>query len=171
MSRLALLLLALALAALPARATQLVHAPIADLARSADLCVIARVLEERVSWNDARTLLVTTWTLEPLETLAGTVSSGPLTVTRVGGELDGLALSYEGMPELRPGEVAAVFLAERAPGRFVVAGLRLGVLHRRAGRFERSLSGVAGAPAALESWTDAELAAEVRRALAVPVAP
>jgi len=103
-----------------------------------------------------------TFTVEADEVLAGAVPAGPLLLHRVGGELDGLVLGYEDMPQLETGMRAVVFLRERAPGQYVVTALRQGVLRETATGFDRDLRGVAGAPARDESWTLEALRATVR---------
>jgi hypothetical protein len=136
------------------------------LAQRSSGCVVGRVVDERVHWNEAHTVIVTTYTLDVSETLAGEIPTGPTTLTRVGGELDGLRLDYDAMPQLALGDDVAVFVLERAPGAFTIAGLEQGVFHERAGVFVRDLRDVADAPAPLESLPLADLRARVKTAVA-----
>lgn len=143
-------LLGLALAS-TASAAPLVYQSVEQLAERSDGCALARVVDERVHWNEARTLIVTTYTLEVEESLSGGVESGPILLHRLGGELDGLALGYDAMPVFQVGERAVVFMQRRAPGAYIVSGLRQGVLHDQDGRFARDLRELRGAPALEES--------------------
>lgn len=142
---------ALALAsALPVAAAPLSYLSLEELTLRSEACVLGRVIDARTHWNEARTVIVTTFTLDVEEPLAGRAATGPLVLHRVGGELDGLRLGYSGMPELDVGQRAVVFLREVGPEAWTVSGLRQGVLHERAGRLERDLRGVVDAPASRE---------------------
>ena len=134
-------------------ATLLELRDVATLARVSDACVRGRVVGEEVAWSRDGGVLVTTFTLEPLETLTGEAPSGPLRITRVGGALDGVALSYEGMPELTLGEHVVVFLRAHGEGGYLIVALKQGVVRERAGRWARDLSGVLGAPRGGEDWS------------------
>ena len=156
-------LLGLALAS-TASAAPLVYQSVEQLTERSDACALARVVDERVHWNEARTLIVTTYTLEVEESLSGGVESGPILLHRVGGELDGLALGYDSMPVLELGERAVVFMQRRAPGAYIVSGLRQGVLHEQDGRFARDLRELRDAPALQESLDLDTLRTRVRTA-------
>ena len=141
--------LALTLAT-PVAAAPLSYLSLEDLALRSEACVLGRVVEARTHWNEAGTLIVTTFTLDVEETLSGSPNTGPLELHRLGGELDGLTLGYTGMPRLEIGERAVVFLRERPGTTWTVSGLRQGVLHERDGLLERDLREVLAAPAPRE---------------------
>ena len=127
----------------PAGATTLRYLSIEALATRSDACIRARLVAAETGWNDDRTILVTRWTLAPIEVLAGSVPDGPLTVTRVGGSHEGLVLAYEGMPRASVGDelvVALRRLGERVHG---VVGLQQGLLRVHDGLAVRELDAVA----------------------------
>jgi hypothetical protein len=122
------------------------YLPLEELTRRSDRCVVAKVVDAVTGWNDAGNIIVTTFTLQTRETLAGEIAAPLLTLTRVGGELDGMALSYDGMPQLAVGDVATIFLLDRPEDTFIVSGMSQGLLLEVDGRFERDLSLVPDAP-------------------------
>jgi hypothetical protein len=135
-----------------------------DLALRSDGCALARVVDARVHWNEARTLIVTTYTLDVEESLAGGLPTGPVLLHRVGGELDGMALGYHGMPELEVGDHSVVFVHARPGGSYIVSGMQQGVIPEVDGRFSRDLREVLAAPAPREDLPLEELRARVRTA-------
>ena len=148
-----------------ASAAPLVYLSVEDLARRSDGCALARVVDARVHWNEAHTLIVTTFTLDVEESFSGNVPAGPVTLHRVGGELDGLALGYQGMPELAVGDRSVVFVQERAPSVYIVSSLQQGVLREENGVFARDLHDVVAAPAHHETVPLGELRTRVRAAI------
>ncbi|MEM7244833.1 MAG: hypothetical protein AAF533_05785 [Acidobacteriota bacterium] len=161
---LAVVLLAGALVSGSSEAASLRHLSIERLAAASEACVLARVVDSTVGWSDSGRVIVTTYTLEQEEVLAGEPPPGPLTLTRVGGELDGLALTHDGMPELTVGETAALFLRERAHGHYVISGLRQGVFRRHGDELVRDLRGINGAPSRFERLSLDDLRSRVRAA-------
>lgn len=135
------LLATVAAGATPAVAARFRHLSIEELAVRCDAAVVGHVTDAQVGWNATRDVIVTTFTIEPEDVLAGDLLPGPLTVTRVGGELDGLALTHAGMARLDVGDRVALFLRERAPSRFVILGLAQGVLRADGNHFVRRLPG------------------------------
>jgi len=150
-----------------ASAAPQLYLSVEDLAKRSDGCALARVVDARVHWNEAHTLIVTTYTLSVEESLTGDVPAGPVLLHRLGGELDGMALSYQGMPELSVGDRGVVFVHERTGGVYILSGLRQGVLLEREGLFSRDLRGVVSAPATREDLPLHELRTRVRAALEV----
>lgn len=155
--------LGLTLAGSASAAPQL-YLSVEDLARRSDGCALARVVDANVHWNEARTLIVTTYTLDVEESLTGDVPGGPIVLHRLGGELDGMALGYQGMPQLSVGDRGVVFLHERAGGVYIVSGLQQGVLLEREGLFSRDLRGVSAAPAPSEALALEDLRARLATA-------
>ncbi len=148
-----------------ASAAPLVYQSLEDLALRSDGCALARVIDARVHWNEAHTLIVTTFTLDVEESLDGDLPSGPVVLHRLGGELDGLALAYQGMPELQVGDRTVVFVQRRAAGVFIVSGMRQGVLLENEGLFSRDLREILEAPAPRESLDLSELRRRVSDAV------
>lgn len=147
-----------------ARAGTFRRLSVVELAATADACVVARVAESEVHWNETGDVIVTTFTVVPEEVLAGSVEPGPLLVHRVGGTLHGLTLSHDGMPKLEVGATAALFLRRRAPGQHVIAGLAQGAWRLEGERFIRDVPAAGGRGFVREALTAAELRRRVRAA-------
>ncbi len=111
--------------AVPARATQVVGQDTPTLARGSSDIVIGEVAGTRSHWNDARTRIVTDVTVRVAETLKG---AGPatITLTQLGGDVDGMHLEVEGSPVFRVGQRSVLFLWRDARGRAQVNGLAQG---------------------------------------------
>jgi hypothetical protein len=122
-----LLLAALVLAALPAalaHATQVVPLDTRGLVRSSHDIVIGDVVATRSFWNPERTRILTEVTVRVAETLKG--AEGTVTLTQLGGEVDGAVYDVPGSPVFRRGEQALLFLWRDSRGRAQVNGLAQG---------------------------------------------
>jgi len=117
--------LALALAAPVARASQALHQTLRDLTTGSSDIVIGRVERTLTHWNDAHTRILTDVTVRVSETLKGT-GEATLTLTQLGGDLDGFRYSVPGSPLFRSGEEALLFVWRDARGRAQVNGLAQG---------------------------------------------
>ena len=120
---------ALALAALalvpPARASQVMHLDTRGLTRESSDIVIGTVGAQRTHWNDAHTMILTDVVIHVSQSLKG-VAGAELTLTQVGGELDGMRYSVPGSPAFRSGEDVLVFAWRDRLGRPQVDGLAQG---------------------------------------------
>ena len=123
------LVLATALALLsappPAHATQVLQQSLRDLTLGSQDIVIGRVEDTQVRWNEAHTKIVTDVTVRVDESLKG-ASAERLTLTQLGGDLDGFRYSVPGSPLFRAGEQALLFVWRDARGRAQVNGLAQG---------------------------------------------
>jgi len=119
----ALALLALQAVA-PVHATTLVHQDLRGLVRGSSDIVVGRVGTVRARWDDARRHIVTDVTFEVGESLKGVRRR--LTLTQLGGEVDGMRLTVPASPSFRPGEEALLFVWRDARGRAQVNGLGQG---------------------------------------------
>lgn len=123
--RLPAALLALAALAAPLGATTVVPMDTRALVSRSNDIVIGEVLAVRSRWNEDRSRIVTDVTLRVDQTLKGG-ASGELTLTQIGGEVDGLRYTVEGAPRFSAGEQALLFAWRDRAGRPQVSGLAQG---------------------------------------------
>jgi len=121
----AALVCAALLAATPAGASQVVHLDTRGLTHESSDIVIGKVGDQHAHWNAAHTMIVTDVTIAVDQALKGG-ASGALTLTQVGGEVDGMRYSVDGSPSFKPGEEVLVFAWRDAQGRPQVDGLAQG---------------------------------------------
>jgi len=117
--------LVLLLAAAVADASQVIHLDTRGLTRESSDIVIGRVGEQHAHWNTAHTMIVTDVTILVDQSLKGG-SATSLTLSQVGGEVDGMRYNVEGSPRFSPGEEVLVFAWRDAMGRPQVDGLGQG---------------------------------------------
>jgi hypothetical protein len=154
MSRLAHTLCACALLSLAAAAdaSQVIHLDTRGLTHESSDIVIGRVGEQHAHWNAAHTMIVTDVTIAVDQALKGS-STGSLTLTQVGGEVDGMRYSVDGSPRFTSGEEVLIFAWRDPLGRPQVDGLGQGKFEIRrdpttgARTVQRSLPGLGVADA------------------------
>ncbi len=115
----------LLLAATTVHATTMVRFDTPGLARQSHQIVIGRVAATRAHWNEAHTRILTDVDVDVTETLKG----GPaqhVTLTQIGGEVDGVRMNISGCASFRPGEEAVLFVWHDARGRAQLTGLAQG---------------------------------------------
>jgi hypothetical protein len=117
--------LALVVAAAPASATQVLHQTLRDLTLGSSDIVIGQVEETRTRWNASRTKILTDVTIRVGESLKGAPGER-ITLTQLGGDLDGFRYSVPGNPLFRPGEEALVFVWRDPQGRAQVNAMSQG---------------------------------------------
>ncbi len=98
----------LAFPSLSAHATIVPRLELPELVALAKGIHLGTVTSESVAWNEAHTLIFTTYNLEVTRTLKGSPTDS-ITLIEVGGALDGVALAVDGVPTYRVGEEAVVF--------------------------------------------------------------
>ena len=151
--RAALLLALLSLTGLPAAATTLRRDDAPTLLAGSQQVVVGRVVAVRPHWDTSHRRIVTDVSLAVLETIKGAVADS-LTLTQLGGEVDGVRYAIEGSPEFKVGDEALLFVWRDRRGRAQVNGLaqgRFGITRDRATGarlLERPLPGLALRPAA-----------------------
>jgi hypothetical protein len=123
--RIATLLLACGCLAPAAHATQVHHLDTRALAIGSNDIVVGRIAGTRSYWNDARTKIFTDVRVEVTESVKG-AGPGTLTLTQLGGEVDGVRYTIPGCPAFRPGEEALLFVWRDPLGRLQVNGLAQG---------------------------------------------
>jgi hypothetical protein len=115
--------------AIPAPATILVYHSVEELASMSNEVALGQVRGvESYSSQDGRSIY-TVVTLEVTESLSGGSRPGQhLKVHFFGGEKDGVAVRYVGMPEFQVGEEAVLFLKWSEADRYTLVALTLGKL-------------------------------------------
>lgn len=108
----ALAALALFAAALPAGATTLRRASIRDLATTNSDIVVGRVLDARSYWNEERTFILTDVRVTARTVLKGSTDQADVTVTLLGGTVDGETSLVLAGAELHAGQDYVLFLGE-----------------------------------------------------------
>lgn len=121
----ALAFLAGVLAASSAVATQVVRLDTPALVRGSSDIVVGEVTGTVSRWNASHTRILTDVTVRVEESLKGSGAS-TLTLTQLGGDLDGLHLEIEGSPAFRSGERSVFFVWRDRQGRAQVNGLAQG---------------------------------------------
>jgi len=115
----------LGLIAPPVRATQVILLDTPTLTRGSRDIVVGRVAATRSYWNATRTKIYTDVTVEVEEALKGG-AAGTLTLTQLGGTVDGAHYDVPGSPTFVAGEEALLFVWRGPSGRAQVNGLSQG---------------------------------------------
>ncbi|MEM8932337.1 MAG: hypothetical protein AAGE94_14240 [Acidobacteriota bacterium] len=116
----------------PCTATTLQRMGLEKLTQIHSTIVVGQVVDSFSYWNDEGTAILTDVTVEPESMLKGRqTKTGPLTVTLLGGEVDGLQQVLLGGADLQVGQSYVLFVAESdlpgAPGALTVPGHSQGV--------------------------------------------
>ncbi len=106
-------------------ATTMRHLATRDLVVESSEVVIAEVEGTRSYWNAARTRILTDVTLHVTRAIKGAPGER-LTLTQMGGEVDGVRVTVHGSPVFHAGEEALVFVWRDRQGRAQVNGLAQG---------------------------------------------
>lgn len=105
-----LVLLALALAAVPASATTLVRQGLDQLTAENEMIVHGRVLDIRSYWNADHSFILTDVRVRPSQVMKG-AAAGDVTFTVMGGQVDDLTTVIIGGAGLAPGSEYVLFLS------------------------------------------------------------
>ncbi len=133
LSRHLLLCVAVALvASSPLLATSYLVPSDADLVRSADAILIGTAVSSRSFQSDGT--ILTSYDLVVEEVLKGAIVSSRVTVTELGGLVDGRAMAVPGTPVYQKGERSLVFLQRLPDSSFRTWGMALG-------KFDEALAG------------------------------
>jgi hypothetical protein len=108
-----------------ANATQVVHLDTRALTHESSDIVIGTVTAQKSYWNAAHTRILTDVIISVSQSLKG-APAGEITLTQLGGEVDGMRYSVPGSPTFRVGEEALVFAWRDTNGRPQVDGLAQG---------------------------------------------
>jgi hypothetical protein len=127
----------------PARATMMKYLSVEDLTRNASDVFQGQVVSTRSYWDAERTRIFTAVRVQLSECYKGTAKRGQVvTITQLGGELDGRRLDYAGRPEFAVGEAVVLFTKAGRQGDFVVVGLKQGMLRVKGDQALRDFSGI-----------------------------
>jgi hypothetical protein len=118
-------LLVLALAAAPARATEVQHLDTAQLTRSSSDILVGKVQGVQSRWNTAHTKIFTDITVRVTDALKG-ANAPTVSFTQLGGTVGDLRYEVEGCPAFRNGEEALLFLWRDGHGVAQLNGLGQG---------------------------------------------
>src|SRR5262245_6954247 len=112
------------LAASGAEATTLVHQDVDALVGRSSEIVVGHVNAVRSHWDESHQHIVTDVTFDVSESLKG--EKRRLTITQLGGEVDGIRVTVPASPVFKPGEEALFFVWRDSQGRAQVNGLGQG---------------------------------------------
>lgn len=113
------------LAAGPAAATRVIHLDTKSLVHESSDIVIGQVEGTRAHWNERHTKIVTDVDVRVTQTLKGSPATR-VTLTQLGGDIDGMRYEVPGSPVFTSGEEALLFLWRDTRGRAQVNGLAQG---------------------------------------------
>jgi hypothetical protein len=120
-----LTLLALALGVPAARATQVMHLDTQALVHGSDDIVVGQIENVQPRWNTTHTKIFTDVSVRVTQALKG--GAGDLiTLTQLGGEVDGVRYNVPGCPAFTRGEEALLFVWRGTRGQPQVTGLAQG---------------------------------------------
>ena len=121
-------LLTLALSA-PVSALSVVPRSFDELVSLADLVIVGTVSAQRSAYDDPtqRRGISTYLTLSDIEVVKGALATDRYVLRIAGGEVDGRALVYSGLPSLRSGERYVLFIRGNNRDLFPVVGVNQGV--------------------------------------------
>ena len=100
---LALVALGLVFSAALSNATTVLRLDTPTLVQGSSDIVIGSVVSTNSRWNEAHTTILTDVTLRVEEALKGRRTGGTVTLTQMGGDVDGLHLEVGGSPVFRTG--------------------------------------------------------------------
>lgn len=112
------------------RATTLVRMNLDDLAAESQTVVYARIAASRTEWSEDHKVILTIYTVEPLDYLKGQL--GPsFELRELGGEKDGLRMNVPSVPVFSVGQEAVLFVWTDRQGRHQATGFEQGALDVR----------------------------------------
>lgn len=127
----------------PAQATVMRYLEIEELARLSTLVFHGQVVSTKVFWDDSHTRIFTAVRVQVSETFKGAAQPGQLlTITQLGGQLDGLRLDYAGRPVFEVGEAVVLFTKPGRGGELLVVGLKQGKLRVTGAEAVRDFAGI-----------------------------
>jgi hypothetical protein len=108
-----------------ARATQMVHLDTEALALGSNDIVVGKVESVTPHWNASRTKIFTDVAVQVTESLKGSAGDH-ITISQIGGEVDGVRYTVPGCATFTPGEEALFFVWKDKTGQRRVNGLGQG---------------------------------------------
>ncbi len=127
----------------PAQATVMRYLEVEELTRLSTEVFHGQVVSTKVYWDEEHTRIYTAVRVQINESFKGAAKRDQIvTITQLGGELDGLRLDYGGRPAFNVGEAVVLFAK---PGRhhdLIVVGLKQGKLRVAGAEAIRDFSGI-----------------------------
>jgi hypothetical protein len=130
-----------------------------ELASRSDVIVVGKVTERKSEWNNNKSRIYTRVTLAVDQCLKGDAAQKTITVTTLGGEVDGVGELYTHTPSFKQEEKVVVFAQKDKQGSLRVVGGEQGKLVVR----EDEQTGM---PIVTGSKTLDQFTSEVKRAVA-----
>lgn len=96
------------------------------LSKDSEVIVIGKVSAKKSFWNDDKTMIYSQVTINPYEYLKGNDESSELTITILGGEVDGIGELYTHMPTLENDEEVLLFTKMDKTNHYRIIGGELG---------------------------------------------
>ncbi len=126
-----------------AHATVMRYLEIEELAQLSTDVFQGQVLSTRTYWDESHSRIYTAVRVQVNETLKGAAKRGALvTITQLGGELDGMRLDYSGRPQFSNGESLVLFTKAGRKQDLIVVGLKQGKLRVVGDEVVRDFSGI-----------------------------
>jgi hypothetical protein len=93
-----------------------------ELTSRSDVIVVGKVTERKSEWNNNKSRIYTRVTLAVDQCLKGDAAQKTITITTLGGEVDGVGELYTHTPSFKPDEKVVVFAQKDKQGSLRVAG-------------------------------------------------
>ncbi|MBI1765779.1 MAG: hypothetical protein HYR56_30610 [Acidobacteria bacterium] len=124
-------------------ATIMRYLEVEELARLSTDVIHGQVLSTRTYWDEGHARIYTAVRVQVDEALKGTTKRGGIvTITQLGGELDGMRLDYSGRPKFSSGEAVVLFTKTGRKQDFIVVGMQQGKLRVVGDEVVRDFSGI-----------------------------
>ncbi len=127
----------------PAYGTLMYYLEVEDLARLSSDIFKGRVMSATTYWNEGRTRIYTSIRVQIDDPYKGrTRQSQVVTITQLGGELDGVKMDYAGRPTFDEGEEVLLFTTRGKRDDYVVMALKQGKMRVEGREAVREFSGI-----------------------------
>ena len=126
-----------------AHATIVRYLEVEELARLSTDVIHGQVISTRTYWDESHTRIYTAVRVQVTETFKGIAQRGAIvTITQLGGELDGMRLDYSGRPQFGSGEAVVLFTKTGQKKDLIVVGMKQGKLRVVGDEVVRDFSGL-----------------------------
>lgn len=125
------------------QATVMRYLQIEELAQLSTDVIHGQVLSTRTYWDETHTRIYTAIRVQVNESFKGAAKRGGIvTITQLGGEIDGMRLDYSGRPQFTSGEGVVLFTKTGRHQDLIVVGLKQGKLRVVGTDVLRDFSGI-----------------------------
>jgi hypothetical protein len=123
--------------------TMMRYLEVEELAKLSTDVFRGQVVSMETYWNPGRTRIYTGVRVRIFEPMKGATRRDQIvTVTQLGGEIDGVRMDYAGRPVFEPGEPVILFTERGRNGDYIVVGLKQGKMRVEGARAKREFSGI-----------------------------